>query len=88
MLTFVNSRRAVAGKPAINLGGESLLTEFRTQRSLDFYLTGHRLGDLRRYAERGMDFFPKGLFPIPPDSYGATHCFVIPARENAGNAGN
>ena len=60
MLTFVNVRRAVVGKAAVNLTGPALLTEFRQQRAYDFYLTGQRLGDLRRYATSGTDLFPTG----------------------------
>ena len=86
MLAFVNARRAVAGKPAVALTGSALLTEFRTQRALDFYLTGQRLGDLRRYAAAGTDLFPSGTYPVPPDRvYGTMHCFIVPNSEKAGN---
>ncbi|AHG88574.1 hypothetical protein J421_1037 [Gemmatirosa kalamazoonensis] len=85
MLAFVNARRAVAGKLPVNSDGSALLAEFRVQRALDFYLTGQRLGDLRRYARAGTDLFPTGKFPTSPDRYGAMHCFVVPRTEKAGN---
>ncbi|MGH7555493.1 MAG: hypothetical protein ACREMQ_21040 [Longimicrobiales bacterium] len=85
MLAFVNARRAVGGKPQVNLNGSALLAEFRAQRARDFYLTGQRLGDLRRYAEAGMDLFPTGKFPVSPDPYGTLHCFIVPLSEKSGN---
>jgi hypothetical protein len=85
MLTFVNGRRAVAGKPPVNLDGAALVAEFRMQRALDFYLTGQRLGDLRRYAETGTDLFPTGKYPTLRDSYGTMHCFIVPLSEKSSN---
>ena len=63
----------------------ALLTEFRMQRAIDFYLTGQRLGDLRRYAKAGTDLFPSGPLPVPPDRYGVMHCCIVPRREKSGN---
>jgi hypothetical protein len=85
MLTFVNARRAVAGKTEVNVSGSALLTEFRMQRALDFYMTGQRLGDLRRYAEAGTDLFPTGKFPVLSADYGTMHCFIVPRSEKSGN---
>jgi len=85
MLTFVNSRRAVGGKPAVNLSGAELLAEFRWQRAYDFYLTGQRLGDLRRYAATGVNLFPTGKYPVFPDPYGTMQCFIVPRSEKTGN---
>lgn len=85
MLTFVNARRAIGGKAAVNLTGAALLAEFRAQRAVDFYLTGQRLGDLRRYAAAGTDLFPTGKYPVFPDPYGADKCFKVPLSEKTGN---
>ena len=85
MLGFVNARRAVGGKPPVELSGPALLAEFRRQRGLDFYLTGQRLGDLRRYAAAGTDLFPTGKYPTLPESYGSMHCFIVPRSEKAAN---
>jgi hypothetical protein len=85
-LTFVNERRAVGGKAPVNLTGDALMTELRAQRSLDFYLTGQRLGDLRRYKARlSIDMFPTGKYPITNDIYGTAQCLIIPASEKASN---
>jgi hypothetical protein len=85
-LAFVNERRAVGGQAAVTLAGNELMAEFRTQRALDFYLTGQRLGDLRRYkAKQAIDLFPTGKFPITSDQYGTATCFVIPQTERNAN---
>jgi len=85
MLAFVNSRRAVGGKAAVNLSGAELTAEFRWQRAYDFYLTGQRLGDLRRYAATGTNLFPTGKYPVFPDPYGTMQCFIVPRSEKTGN---
>ncbi|MES2177850.1 MAG: hypothetical protein V4550_08270 [Gemmatimonadota bacterium] len=85
MLTFVNARRAIGGKAAVTLSGTALLAEFRSQRAIDFYLTGQRLGDLRRYKAAGTDLFPSGKYPVFPDPYGANTCFLVPLSEKTGN---
>ncbi len=85
MLSFVNSRRASAGKAPVDLSGAALIAEFRAQRALDFYLTGQRLGDLRRYALAGTDLFPTGKHPVRPEPFGTMHCFIVPRSEKAGN---
>jgi hypothetical protein len=85
MLTFVNARRAIGGKAAVNLTGSALLAEFWMQRGIDFYLTGQRLGDLRRYKSAGTDLFPKGKYPVNAEVYGTATCFLVPLSEKTGN---
>jgi len=85
-LAFVNERRAVGGKTAVDLAGNDLMAELRVQRSLDLYLTGQRLGDLRRYkAKSGIDLFPTGKFPVTNDVYSDATCFVVPLTEKNSN---
>ncbi|HEY7234292.1 MAG TPA: hypothetical protein VH539_09105 [Gemmatimonadaceae bacterium] len=84
-LDFVNERRAVGGEAPVSLSGDQLMDEFRAQRARDFYLTGQRLGDLRRYAKAGINLFPTGKYPVFTDSYGGATCFIIPLTEKAGN---
>jgi hypothetical protein len=85
-LAFVNERRAVGGKAAVNLTGSELMAELRVQRGLDFYLTGQRLGDLRRYKSKsGVDLFPTGKFPVTNDVYSDATCFVVPLTEKNSN---
>ena len=84
-LNFVNARRAVGGEGAVVLSGAALMAELAEQRARDFYLTGQRLGDLRRYAKAGNDIFPAGKYPLFNDSYGTAKCFIVPLSEKAGN---
>ncbi len=85
-LTFVNARRAVGGKAPVNLTGNDLMEELRWQRAIDLYLTGQRLGDLRRYkAKLGIDLFPSGKFPVSNEVYSDATCFVIPLTEKNAN---
>lgn len=85
MLTFVNARRAIGGKAPVTLAGAELLAEFRMQRGIDFYLTGQRLGDMRRYKAAGIDLFPKGKYPVNAEVYGTNTCFIVPLSEKTGN---
>jgi len=69
----------------VNLSGAALVSEFRLQRALDFYLTGQRLGDLRRYLQAGTDLFPTGTYPVGSAKYGTMHCFIVPRSEKSRN---
>lgn len=84
-LDFVNARRAVGGEAPVTLSGAALMAELAEQRARDFYLTGQRLGDLRRYAKAGNDMFPKGLYPLFNDTYGDATCMIVPLSEKTGN---
>lgn len=83
---LVNERRAVAGQPPASAAGDDLMAELRDQRARDFFLTGQRLGDLRRYQNLyGLDLFPTGQYPVFPDHYGNVTCFLVPQSEKASN---
>jgi hypothetical protein len=84
-LAFVNARRAVGNQAPVSLAGAALMAELRDQRARDFFLTGQRLGDLRRYLKGGLDLFPKGKYPVFTDFYGENQCFMVPLSEKAGN---
>lgn len=84
-LAFVNARRAVGNQAPVSLTGPALMAELRNQRARDFFLTGQRLGDLRRYLEAGTDLFPKGKYPVFSDFYGENKCFLVPLSEKADN---
>jgi hypothetical protein len=79
-VAFVNERRAVGGMPALaaGVGAAEYHAALRDQRRRDFYIDGHRLGDLRRYKRTGQgDFFPTGEHPTPGrGTYGTSECFV------------
>ncbi|HEX8271930.1 MAG TPA: hypothetical protein VF615_04710 [Longimicrobiaceae bacterium] len=88
LLAFVNERRAVGRQPALaSATGVDLQAELRDQRRRDFFLDGHRLGDLRRYkAQQGVDEFPKGAHPDAfIGTYGTAECFVPSLDERNGN---
>jgi len=88
-LTFVNQRRAAGLQPAVTLTGDPLMAELRDQRSRDFYLDNHRLGDLRRYKQfYNVDLFPSG--PYPGSTSGQIYdptitCWPLPTNEINGN---
>ncbi len=66
----------------------NFVASLRDQRRRDFFLDGHRLGDLRRYIKFGnTDLFPKGLHPnqIRGGSYGTSVCFPPTDAEIVGN---
>ena len=84
-LAFVNTRRAAGLQPPVTLTGDELMAELRDQRSRDFYLDNHRLGDLRRYKQYyNIDLFPKG--PYPGSTSGQVYdesitCWPLPTNE-------
>ena len=88
-LTFVNERRTAGNQGATAATGDALMAELRDQRSRDFYLDNHRLGDLRRYKKYyNVDLFPKG--PYPGSTTGqvyneAIDCWPLPTNEITGN---
>jgi hypothetical protein len=82
--TFVNQRRAVGGQGPVTLTGDALMAELRDQKSRDFYLDNHRLGDLRRYLKYyGVDLFPSGAYPTSTigQQYSDGTCWPLPTNE-------
>jgi tetratricopeptide (TPR) repeat protein len=87
-LAFVNARRAVGNQAPVAIATEAqYMAELRDQRRRDFFLSGHRLGDLRRYQRRyNVDLFPSGAHPNPEwGNYGSATCFVPSNAERIGN---
>lgn len=85
---FIDERRAVGGQEPF--AGDDLRAELRDQRRRDFFLSGHRLGDLRRYLELyGFDQFPTGTHPNNAEwswgQYGAATCFIPHRNEGISN---
>lgn len=89
-IAFVESRRAIdpTGRAAAATTTANFMENLREQRARDFYLDGHRLGDLRRYkAQYGVDLFPRGPYEnsTTGESYGSQTndqtCFPISAAE-------
>ncbi len=89
-LPLINARRAAAGKPAYAgaTDAASLLTELMTQKSLDFFLEGKRLGDIRRNPANVLNVPASGTpYAIKPalGSYGTQTCYPIPLVETSNN---
>ena len=87
LLAFLNERRAVGGQEALAALPADAMAELRDQRRRDFFLDGHRLGDLRRYKKfYSVDQFPKGTHPDPfIGTYGTAECFIPTLTERLGN---
>lgn len=92
-LAFVETRRAAGLQPPSGLVADdpAIMAELREQRSRDFYLDNHRLGDLRRYKQfYNVDLYPRG--PYPGSTSGQTYsddsakdCWPLPLSEINGN---
>ncbi len=77
-LAFVNAQRTANGQGVSTaLTGDAILADLRDQKRREFYLDGHRLGEIRRYKIQysGLSFFPTGA------AYGDDECFPIPIAE-------
>jgi hypothetical protein len=81
-LAFVNQQRAANGQgPSTATTAAAVLADLRDQRRREFYLDGHRLGDLRRYKRTyNVDQFPSGPY-YTGGTYGSVECFPIPIAE-------
>ena len=85
-LDLVNERRDFVGQDPVSYSGDELFEELREQRARDFYMTGRRLGDLRRYNTLyGIDEFPTGEDPFLEMNYGDAEYFPIPLSERNSN---
>lgn len=81
-VTFVNGRRTAGGQGPY--AGTDIMAELRMQRKIDFYLDGHRLGDLRRYKRYyGVDEYPTGPYPgtTTGEVYGTQTCYPLSSSE-------
>lgn len=83
-LAFVNQQRAANGQAASTATTPAaVLADLRDQRRREFYLDGHRVGDLRRYlTQYQVDQFPSGPYQgSTTTSYGTATCLPIPISE-------
>ena len=86
--TAINNARArTAGLPAYTLASGATAADVRAQiieeRRREFFVEGHRLGDIRRY---GLPFVPAAGAPYPfLGTYGALTCFPLPDVERINN---
>lgn len=87
-LTLIDARRAAFGQAAFGFSDpDSVLTEFFTQKGLDFYLEGKRLGDFRRHPTNiigvpvpGSGYWKPGFAPV-----GNNTCYPLPITETDNN---
>jgi hypothetical protein len=87
-VTFIDSRRAAGlqGPSGIAVGDAAAVrAELREQRSRDFYLDNHRLGDLRRYIKLyNVNLFEQGAYPGSTTGQifnPTTFCWPLPTSE-------
>lgn len=86
-LTFVDAQRAANDQPASTATtAQEVLLDLIDQKRREFWLDGHRLGDLRRYIDLyQIDQFPSGTYRGGSESYGTVSCFPIPLTERNSN---
>lgn len=84
-LALIQARRLANGRPAYAgaVDANSVLTEFLTQKGLDFYLEGKRMGDFRRHPNNvigvpvsGATYWKPGFAPV-----GNHMCYPLPTPE-------
>jgi hypothetical protein len=89
MLALIQAQRAANGQPAYTggTGDAAVLEEFFTQRGLEFYLEGKRLGDFRRAGAAvigmpvpGSTYWKPGFAPV-----GSQSCYPLPIQETDNN---
>jgi hypothetical protein len=90
-VAFLNARRAVGNQPTTFVAATEadFQAELRDQRRRDFFLDGHRQGDLRRYIRLySLNLFPTGVRNTARGgTYGTSVCFVPSLGEEVGNPG-
>lgn len=89
-ITFINSRRAIGNMAALpaTVSAADFRAAVMEQRRRDFFLDGHRLGDIRRYLKLyNVDFFPTGTHEDAAyGTYGTATCFIPHQDERTGQA--
>jgi hypothetical protein len=82
-VNFLNEQRAVGGMPAlVNPDANTFQAALRVQRSREFFIDGHRLGDLRRYERQyQVDMWPRGSMYGGAITYGDQKCWITPVSE-------
>lgn len=87
---LINERRSANGQPAYSgaTDDESVLTELMTQKTLDFYLEGKRLGDFRRNGAAVLNMPVPGTPYFKTNGYGPIGnqtCYILPIGETSNN---
>ncbi|HEU0052129.1 MAG TPA: hypothetical protein VFQ39_03085, partial [Longimicrobium sp.] len=87
-ITFVESRRAIFTTGTVETTAGNFYANLRDQRRRDFFMDGHRLGDLRRYiTQYGVNEFPTGGYPgsSTGETFGDQVCLPLSLAEINGN---
>lgn len=81
-IALVNERRALGTEPPLS-PTDDVMAALREEKRRDFFLSGRRLGDLRRYkAQQVGDFFPTGQHPTKEwGLYGSAYCYIVTQDE-------
>ena len=83
---IINALLAAAGQPAFNPGtltNDNVMAEIVEQRRREFFLEGHRLGDIRRL---NLPLSPAAGAPyVSGGTYGDQSCFLLPNIERINN---
>jgi hypothetical protein len=82
-VAFLNEQRAVGGQgPLVSPTDDEYFAALREQRAREFFIDGHRVGDLRRYEERyGVDLWPTGSMYGSNTTFGDQKCWPTPVTE-------
>lgn len=80
---FINAQRAIGGQIALVAPTDAEYVDaLREQRAREFFIDGHRLGDLRRYeALQGADLWPTGGMYGGSTTFGDQKCWPTPVSE-------
>jgi starch-binding outer membrane protein, SusD/RagB family len=80
---FLNAQRAIGNQPALVAPTDAqYMAALREQRAREFFIDGHRLGDLRRYeAVYSVDLWPTGPMYGGTTTYGDQKCWPTPISE-------
>jgi hypothetical protein len=89
-LALIQERRAANGQPAYSgaMDDASVLTEFMTQKTLDFFLEAKRLGDFRRNGDAVSNMPVPGTPYFKSPGYGPIGdqtCWILPINETSNN---
>ena len=88
-IAFIESRRTAfpSSTTPTPVDATNFMASLREQRRRDFFLDGHRFGDLRRYEKQhGVDLWPTGsFFGSTTIQYGTQKCWPLTLAEATNN---